>query len=79
MVLEQVGFVAFYAMLSRVEGLTTRRVTRGVVKRLWGKTNTFHLPFGELTITPFNFAMLMGLVLVGELLVYQEDFYTYRD
>ena len=23
--------------------------------------------------------MLMGLVLVGELLVYQEDFYTYRD
>ena len=27
----------------------------------WDTTNTFHFPWGEMTITPFDFAMLTGL------------------
>ena len=35
-----------------------------------------HLLFGEMTLKPIYLVMLMGLGFTGELLIYQEDFYT---
>lgn len=58
--------------------LTDYYIIRGVVKRLWDTTDTFHFPFGEMTTTPYHFAMPTGLGFAGELLVYQEDFHTNR-
>ncbi|KAI8550852.1 hypothetical protein RHMOL_Rhmol06G0139500 [Rhododendron molle] len=45
-------------------GLTTT-----LVERWWDTTNTFHLPeVGEMTITPGDFALLIGLRVGGDLL-----------
>ena len=54
--------------------VTDRRLTRGVVERFSVTAYIFHLPFGGMPITPFDFAMLMGLGFTGEPLIYQGDF-----
>ena len=55
--------------------MTDRCVTCGIAKRFEDTTNTFHLPFGKITITPFDFAVLTGLICSSHPLVYQEDFH----
>lgn len=45
----------------------------GAVAERWnGDTNTFHLPFGEATITPMDFFMLTGLPMDGTPVVTQK-------
>jgi len=61
-------------------GLTNCCVTHVVVERFWDITNTFHFPFGEMSITPFDFVMLTDLGFIVEQLVYHEyfNFFFYR-
>ncbi|XXG63506.1 hypothetical protein AAC387_Pa05g1681 [Persea americana] len=44
---------------------TSGNFLRAIVERWKGETNTFHLPFGEATITPMDFFMLTGLPMDG--------------
>lgn len=37
-----------------------------LAKRWWDTTNTFHLPFGEMTLTPLNFYAITGLSVGGK-------------
>ena len=69
-VVENAGFYAFYSALIRVMDLTDRFFTYRVVESSWDVTNTFHLPFGEMTITLFDFAVLTVLSFTRESLVY---------
>jgi len=50
-----------------------------VVERFWDTTNMFYLPFDEMTITPFDFAVRTSLSFTRESLVYQENFHVDRD
>ena len=40
-----------------------------LAERWWDTTNTFHLPFGEMTMTPYNFSMITGLRVGGQRLI----------
>ncbi|KAF6136663.1 hypothetical protein GIB67_016119 [Kingdonia uniflora] len=47
-----------------------------MVERWWPNTHTFHLPYGELGITPKDFTVLTGIGIgIGEPIIF-EDFYT---
>ena len=74
--LEHAGF---QSALRGVADLTDCCVTRGLVERFQEPVDTFHFLFGNITISCFNFAMLMVLGFTGEPLVYQEDVYTCHD
>ena len=50
-----------------------------MAERFWDTTNTFHLHFGEMNITSFDFVVLAGLIFLGEPLVYHEDFHVHCD
>jgi len=76
--LEHAGLGVFYYALNGVVNLTNHCATLGVVKWFWDTIN-FHLPFGEMTITPFTFASLMGFGFLRKSLVYQEDLHTHRN
>ncbi len=39
---------------------------RALAERWWDSTNTFHLKFGEMTITPLDFAAITGLRVGGD-------------
>ncbi|KAI8530379.1 hypothetical protein RHMOL_Rhmol11G0053600 [Rhododendron molle] len=41
-----------------------------LAERWWDTTNTFHLRFGEMTVTPLDFAAITGLRVGGELIPY---------
>jgi len=56
-IVENAGFGILYAILHGVVDLTTCFVNHGVVKQFWDNTNTFCLPFVEMTISPFGFAV----------------------
>jgi len=58
--------------------LTDRCVTHGIAERFWATNNTLYFPFGGMTITPFDFTILIGLKFFGDSLVYQEDFHHNR-
>ena len=34
---------------------------RGLLEFWWDSTGTFHFPWGEMAVTPFDFAMITGL------------------
>ena len=53
--------------------LTDYFIARRVVKRFCDTTDTFELPFGEMIVTPFYFAVLMDLNFTGESLVYKDS------
>ena len=54
---ENAGFGSFYAALEGIFQLNDR----GNAKRFWDANNTLYLPFGEMTITTFDFAILQVL------------------
>mgnify|MGYP001074078695 CR=1 FL=1 len=60
-VVESAGFGILYTTLRGVVDLTYHFITHEVVERFWDTTNIFYLPFDEMTITPFDFAVLIGL------------------
>jgi len=74
-VLNNAGFCAFHYAIKRVVDLTDRCLTRAIVKRFWDTSNTFHLPFEEMTMSPLDLAMLTGVDFPEDLLVYREDFH----
>ena len=78
-ILNHASFDAFYLTRNGVVDLHYHCVTHGVLKRFWGTSSIFHFRFGEMTITHYGFAMLTVVGFAGELLVYQEDFYTNHD
>ena len=69
-IIEDARLSSFYSVLGRIIDLTDGFVSRRMVERLRDTTNTFHLPFGEMTITSFDFFTLMGPDFTWEPLVY---------
>jgi len=65
--LNHAGLGSFYLGLNGVAYLTNCCVTYNTVERLWGATNTFLSPFGEI---PYGFKMLTSLEFAAEPLVY---------
>ncbi|KAF9603185.1 hypothetical protein IFM89_034518 [Coptis chinensis] len=54
-------------------------LTEAIVERWWDSTHTFHLPCGELGITPLDFTMLTGLRIgVGKPLAYDKRFESFE-
>ena len=71
--------MSFYSALSEFADLTEYYVICHMFERFWETTNTFHIVFGDMTITPFDFSMLIDLRITGKPSVYQVDFYTSCD
>lgn len=56
------GFRDFaYATMSYVGNQASHPFVLGLMEWFWDATNTFHFPWGEMMITPFDFQMLTGL------------------
>lgn len=73
------GFGPFMEVVCSFDDHRPRCVLRGLCERFWDTTNTFHFPFGEMTITPEDFGMLTGLR-CGDIHVdYHLSFHTERD
>ncbi|KAL7163608.1 hypothetical protein ACSBR2_039679 [Camellia fascicularis] len=46
----------------------------GLVERLWDTTNFFHFSStGEMTITPYDFSMIVGLLVGGDPIPFDRD------
>jgi len=75
--LDHANFGTSYSTLNGVACLIDCCVIQGVIKRFWDTNNTFHLPFAKMTITTYDFAMLMGVGFEVEHVVYQEDFHMH--
>ena len=60
--------------------LSTRKVDKvGIIalaERWWDTTNTFHLPLGEVTMTPYDFFMLTGLLFTRKAYIFYENYYS---
>ena len=58
------GFTVFIRILlpTRMD----RKLVRALVEHWWDTTNTFHFRFGEMTITPLDFAAITGLRVGGD-------------
>ncbi|KAI8551106.1 hypothetical protein RHMOL_Rhmol06G0159300 [Rhododendron molle] len=64
-IVRQAGFGEFVGVLAR--GVCNDRpVVRALAERWWDTTNTFHFSFGELTVTPLDFAAITGLRVGGD-------------
>ncbi|XP_056682639.1 protein MAINTENANCE OF MERISTEMS [Spinacia oleracea] len=58
----QTGLVDFWNTLGSAQGRTgVKSRLQALLERWWDTTNTFHMIWGEITITPFEFAMITGL------------------
>ena len=57
--IDDAGFLPFVTLL--VDSLSDRMVIHALAERWWDSTNTFHLPFGEMTMTPLDFHVITGL------------------
>ncbi|XP_010666106.2 protein MAINTENANCE OF MERISTEMS [Beta vulgaris subsp. vulgaris] len=70
----------FGRFLDALKALTWDRAPHPFVLALlewfWDTTNTFHFPWGEMTITPFDFQMLTGLVFTDKPVVIDESLVT---
>ncbi|KAF5934228.1 hypothetical protein HYC85_030399 [Camellia sinensis] len=67
-----VGFGPFCTGLSRCPA--RRTLMAALVERWWDTTNSFHFSAtGDLTMTPFDFAVLTGLDVGGWPILYDED------
>ncbi|KAH7858103.1 hypothetical protein Vadar_020029 [Vaccinium darrowii] len=67
------GFTVFIRLLTVTR--TDRKLIRALVERWWDTTNTFHFRFGEMTITPLNFAAITGLRVGGEPIPFDSELY----
>jgi hypothetical protein len=62
------GFGYFMEILPSFKG--NMSIIHGLAERWRDTTNSFHLPFGEMTMTPKDFAMITGLNFGGRPLLY---------
>ncbi|KAH7849478.1 hypothetical protein Vadar_018461 [Vaccinium darrowii] len=67
------GFTIFIRLLTVTR--TDRKLIRALVERWWDTTNTFHFRFGEMTITPLDFAAITGLRVGGEPIPFDSKLY----
>lgn len=77
--IRNLGFGYFMDAVCALASPQSRCVLRGLCERFWGTTNTFHFPFGQMTITPDDFSMLTGLPFVGDALDYQGELFMARE
>jgi hypothetical protein len=63
-IVRQAGFGEFVGVLTRASN--DRQVVRALAERWWDTTNSFHFSFGELTVTPLDFAAITGLRVGGD-------------
>ncbi|KAI8572216.1 hypothetical protein RHMOL_Rhmol01G0180900 [Rhododendron molle] len=61
---EEAGFGPFIQLLTAV--MVDHAVMTALAERWWDTTNTFHFRFGEMTVTPLDFAAITGLRVGGE-------------
>ncbi|KAI8559157.1 hypothetical protein RHMOL_Rhmol04G0151600 [Rhododendron molle] len=61
---EEAGFGPFIQLLTAVR--VDRAVMTALAERWWDTTNTFHFRFGEMMVTPLDFAAITGLRVGGE-------------
>ena len=66
------GFGTFCTGISRYPA--SRTLMGALVERWWDTTNSFHFSAaGDMTMTPFDFAVLTGLDVGGWAISYDED------
>ncbi|KAL7215063.1 hypothetical protein ACSBR1_027272 [Camellia fascicularis] len=69
---DKAGFGLFCTGLSR--HLASQALLRVLVERWWNTTNSFHLSSaGEMTMTPYDFAMITGLGVGGDSIPFDID------
>ncbi|GMQ08131.1 hypothetical protein CsSME_00052000 [Camellia sinensis var. sinensis] len=69
---DQAGFRPFCMGISRY--LASRTLMAALVERWWDTTNSFHFSaIRDMTMTPFDFAVLTGLDMGGWSIPYDED------
>ena len=71
-IIDGTGFGLFCSSLTSVT--TSRPLLGALVERWWDTTNSFHFStVGEMTMTPFDFAMITGLGIGGDLIPLDPD------
>ena len=60
------GFDGIIASLTYGSYASSQAATCALIERWMDTTHTFHLPFSEMTVTPFDFAAITGLSFSGE-------------
>ena len=63
-ILESTGLATFaVSTMAMRESTRSTTVVQSLVEFFWDSTNTFHFPWGEMTITPADFAVISGLLI----------------
>ena len=71
-IVDQAGFGAFCRGLSRLT--TSRPLLAALAERWWDTTDSFHFSAtGDMTMTPYNFSMLTGIGIGGDLIPFDTD------
>ncbi|GMP93976.1 hypothetical protein CsSME_00043599 [Camellia sinensis var. sinensis] len=71
-IVDQAGFGAFCRGLSRL--MTSRPLFAALVERWWDTNDSFHLSaMGDMTMTPYDFSMLTGIRVGGDLIPFDTD------
>ncbi|XP_058213858.1 protein MAIN-LIKE 2-like [Rhododendron vialii] len=70
------GFGGFVQLLG--ETSNDRLQLTALAERWWDTTNTFHLPFGEATLTPLDFAAITGIRVGGDPIPFDIGLYKNR-
>ncbi|GMP94897.1 hypothetical protein CsSME_00044164 [Camellia sinensis var. sinensis] len=71
-IVDETGFGLFCTGLSRL--MASRTLLGALVKRWWDTTNSFHFSTtGDMTMTPYDFAMQTGLEVGGQPIPYNSD------
>ena len=70
------GFTVFVSTLLPTR--TDRKLLRALMEHWWDTTNSFHFRFGEMTITPLDFAATTGLRVGGEPIPFDSGLYLDR-
>ena len=69
--IEQAGFGHFVTLLERPSNDLV--ILHALAERWWDSTNTFHIRFGEMTMTPPDFAMITGISFDGDCITPAKD------
>ncbi|KAL7204575.1 hypothetical protein ACSBR2_017616 [Camellia fascicularis] len=69
---DEVGFCLFCSGLAQLQA--SRALLGALVERWWDTTNSFHFSsMGEMTMTPYDFSMIMGLRVRGDPIPFNID------
>lgn len=71
------GFGGFVQLLGKTSNNCFQLTA--LAERWWDTTNTLHLPFGEATMTPLDFAAITGIRVGGSPIPFDVELYKNRD